>query len=336
MRRGSGGVLDGRALQLDCAAATRAITEFLVEAAVRRLHRRGLVVGISGGVDSAVCATLAAQALGPERVLGLLMPEHDASADGTRRARMLCEVIGIEPLVEDISSALHALGCYRHRDEAMRRLFPEYGPGYREKITTANPLSGDHLVPHFQLTVESPTGERQKKRVPLSVYLELVAATNMKQRTRKQIEYYHADRLNYAVLGTPNRLEYELGFFVRGGDGLADIKPIAHLYKSEVYALAAFLGVPEEIRVQPPTTDTYSLPQTQEEFYFALPYEQMDLLLLAFHNDVPPVEAGALLGLTAAQVQSVYRDIAAKRRVAARGLQHALLVEPVDISLDDP
>ena len=156
----------------------------------------------------------------------------------------------------------------------------------------------------------------RKLRLPADAYLGIVAATNMKQRTRKQLEYYHADRLNFAVIGTPNRLEYDQGFFVKNGDGAADIKPIAHLYKSQVYELAAHLGVPEKIRKRPPTTDTYSLPQTQEEFYFALPYAKMDACLYSLDNGVPAVEAGASIGLSEAQVEAVWSDIAAKRKVA--------------------
>jgi NAD+ synthase len=321
----SGGALNRQMLALDCAAAARTITDFLVDATGRRLRRRGLVVGISGGVDYAVSATLA---------VGLLMPERDITTDGMSRAMRLCKALGIDPVVEDISRVLEPMGCYQRREAAIRQLYPDYGPGYRDKIIMANVLDGDHRIPHFELTIETPAGEQRAKRMPAAVYLELVAATNMKQRTRKQVEYYHADRLNYAVLGTPNRLEYELGFFVRGGDGLADVKPIAHLYKSQVYALAAFLGVPAEIQAQAPSTDTYSLPQTQEEFYFTLPYEQMDLLLFAFHHGIPPDEVGTSLGLTVAQVQSALRDIVSKQRVAARGLQHALLVEPVGSVLD--
>ena len=126
-------------------------------------------------------------------------------------------------------------------------------------------------------------------RLPLQEYLQIVAATNFKQRIRKTLEYFHADRLNYAVVGTPNRLEYDQGFFVKNGDGAADVKPIAHLYKTQVYALARHLGLPEEICNGAPTTDTYSLPQGQDEFYFALPYDQMDLALWALnHGAAPP------------------------------------------------
>jgi NAD+ synthase len=298
---------------------------------VNDLKRRGVVVGVSGGVDSAVCAALAVRALGPDRVTALLMPESDSDPESTERGQLLCKTLGIGYEIEDIAPALTALGCYRRRDGAIRRVFPEFGDGWRQKIALAEGLLDRDRVSYFTLVVESPDGERSSQRMPTDVYLEVVAATNMKQRTRKLVEYFHAEARNYAVLGTPNRLEYELGFFVRGGDGLADLKPIGHLYKTQVYALARHLGVPEEISSQPPSTDTYSLPQTQEEFYFALPYAEMDLMLWAWHHGVPAAAAGEVMGLGAEQVERVYRDIVAKRKAAERGLRDSMLVEKIDL-----
>ena len=327
---GSAAGFDPSVLELDCAATVRQIADDMRRVIAKGLARRGAVVAVSGGVDSSVCACLAVQALGAKRVFALLMPERDSSPDSKTRAKKLCEGLGIDYEVEDIAPILEALGCYRRRDEAIGRLFPEYGPGYRQKIAVADDLMGSERVNYFNLIIESPSGQQQKKRMPLDTYLQVVAGTNMKQRTRKLLEYYHAERLNYAVVGTPNLLEYALGFFVRGGDGLADVKPIAHLYKTQVYALAEYLAVPEDIRSQLPSTDTYSLPQTQEEFYFALPYDRMDLLLYAFSHDVPADQAGRALGLACQQVERVYRDIVAKRRVADRLLAPALMVGGTD------
>ena len=206
------------------------------------------------------------------------------------------------------------------------------GDGWRQKISLAEGMLDTDRISYFNLTVAVPDGTLQTERMPTDVYLTVVAATNMKQRTRKLIEYTHADARNFAVLGTPNRLEYELGFFVRGGDGLADIKPISHLYKTQVYALARHLGLPDDICNQTPSTDTYSLPQTQEEFYYALPYGEMDLILWAWQHDVTPTDAGAVMDLRPDQVERAYRDIVAKRRAAERGLRDAVAVEHLDLS----
>ena len=323
---------DASALDLDCAAAAREIEQSIQRIVSQDLRRQGVVLGVSGGIDSSVCAALAVRALGPERVLAILMPEKESSDSSTERGRLLCEHLGITPILENITAPLTALGCYERRDNAIRRLFPEYGPGWKQKIGLATGLLDSDRVNYFNITVESPDGVRQTSRMPADIYLSVVAATNLKQRIRKTVEYTHADRLNYAVIGTPNRLEFELGFFVRGGDGLADLKPIAHLYKSQVYQMAAYLGLPADIQNQSPSTDTYTLPQSQEEFYYAIPYQTLDLALCAYGRGVPEEEAAQALGLTVEQVQRVYKDIVLKRRTSARILRNAILVQPVEVN----
>jgi NAD+ synthase len=315
-----------KVLELDCAAETLRIGRWLVEN-VKRLGRRGAVVAISGGVDSSVCAALATRALGRPRVLGLLLPERDSSSASTRLGRQVADQLGIDYLVEDIAPTLEAIGCYERRDAAIRKLFPEYGPAWKSKIVIASSMGGK--LHYFKLVVQAPQGGVQEVRLPLKEYLEIVAATSFKQRIRKTLEYFHADRLNYAVIGTPNRLEYDQGFFVKNGDGSADVKPIAHLYKTQVYALARYLEIPEEICTARPTTDTYSMSQGQDEFYFALPYEKMDLALWAYNRDVVPAELAPHIGLSAEQTQAVYADIESKRRTTAYLHEKPLLMQKI-------
>jgi NAD+ synthase len=322
------GDVSADAFRIDCAAETARVSATVREQIQKHLRRRGAVIGLSGGIDSSVSAALCVKALGPKSVFAILMPEKDSESDSLRLGRMLAEQLGIEHTVEDIAPMLTAAGCYERRDAMIRKLVPEFGPGWGCKVVIANPMKGEGFS-LTMLVVQSPDGRQQKLRMPLNVYLGIVAATNMKQRTRKQIEYYHADRLNYAVIGTPNRLEYDQGFFVKNGDGAADVKPIAHLYKSQVYALAEHLGVPEEIRRRPPTTDTWSLAQSQEEFYFSLPYREMDICLYGLNNGVSAGEVAKAAGLTAEQVERVWRDIASKRRATAYLHEPPMLVEKV-------
>ena len=314
-------------LALDCGAEADRIAAWMRDTLANVLHKRGVVVAISGGIDSSASAALAVHALGPKKVYGLLLPERDSSGFSSARGRQLAEHLGIAYEVHDIAPALEGLGCYRQRDEAIRRVVPAYGEGWKNKIVIAGGLEGG--INFFRLVVEDPSGARQEHRLPLREYLQIVAATNHKQRIRKTMEYFHADRLNYAVIGTPNRLEYDQGFFVKNGDGSADLKPIAHLYKTQVYAMARHFRLPEEICSAVPTTDTYSLPQGQDEFYYALPYAQMDLALWALDHGRPAAELAGALGLTEAQAQRVYDDIANKRRTTHYLHARPVLVEPV-------
>ncbi len=301
------------ALALDAEAEIERIAQSLRAQVLGDLRRRGAVMGLSGGIDSSVVAALCVRAFGKDKVLGLFMPERHSSGDALTLGRMLAECLGIEAIVEDVAPALEGLGCYRRQDEAIRSIVPQYGEGWKCKLVLPSILEAGRLNV-TRLTVQSPEGEVTTVRLTPAAYLQIVAATNFKQRVRKMTEYYHADRLNYAVAGTPNRLEYDQGFFVKQGDGAADVKPIAHLYKTQVYQLAAHLGIPEEIRRRPPTTDTFSMPQTQEEFYFALPYDRMDLCLYALNHGVAAEEVAPLVELTPDQVGRVFKDIEAKRR----------------------
>jgi NAD+ synthase len=303
-------------LRLDAEAEIARIGGWMVEGLRSPLRRRGIVVGLSGGIDSSVTAALAVRALGPERVFGLFMPEDESDPQSLALGRELAEALGISTAVENIGPILAAAGCYSRRDAFIREALPEYGEGWRCKVVLESPFSGRGLAISWLVAVD-PDGNEVKKRMPASVYLGMIAAANMKQRTRKQIEYYHADRLNYAVAGTPNRLEYDQGFYVKNGDGAADLKPIAHLYKTQVYQLAEALGVPESIRRRPPTTDTWSLPQTQDEYYFSLPHALMDLCLYALDNERSAQETAAATGLTVQEVEAAWQAIEGKRRVAA-------------------
>jgi NAD+ synthase len=300
-----------QALQIDPDEEVARIRTLLTDY-LARSKRRGVVVALSGGIDSSVVAAASVAALGPDRVFGLHLPERDSSAETVGLSTLLSESLGIRSELHDISPVLEAAGCYQRRDDAIRLVVPEYGDGYKAKIVLPSVIDSDALR-LYSVVVMAPDGTQTRHRLTPDSYLGIVAATNFKQRIRKMMEYYTADRLNFVVGGTPNRLEYDQGFFVKLGDGSADVKPIAHLYKTQVYALAEHVGVPEEIRRRPPTTDTYSLPQSQEEFYFSLPYHLMDLCLYGLNNKVPIEEVAAAVDLSVEQVQRVYRDIEQKR-----------------------
>ena len=324
------GTLSESVLEFDCEAEAARIGLRLREG-LRELSRRGLVVAVSGGIDSSVCAALAARTVGAERVFCMMLPESDGSPTSLNRGRALVEHLGVPHEVQDISSTLRAIGCYAQRDEAVRTVFPDYEPSWKYKITITGGLDGRYNA--FDLVVQRPgarDGQTETRRLGGAEFFKIVAATNSKQRIRKTIEYFHADRLNYAVTGTPNRVEYDQGFFVKNGDGSADLKPIAHLYKTQVYRMARHLGLPKDICEAVPTTDTYSLWQGQDEFYYALPYKQMDYALWAKNHQVPAAELAAFLGIPLERAEHVYKDIDVKRNTT-RYLHHRpILMAPVD------
>ena len=308
-----GSTFSRRLLHLDAAAEVARIGDWMHSTVALTLKRRGVVVGLSGGIDSSVVAALAVKAFGPSRVFGIMMPEKDSSDDSQALAELLAETLGIETVLENITPMLDGAGCYRRRDSAIQSVVSDFTPEWKSKLVLPPLLAGARFN-LSSIVVESPTGERKQARLTLEAYQTIVAATNFKQRCRKMIEYYHADRLRYAVSGTPNRLEYDQGFFVKQGDGAADFKPIAHLYKTQVYQLAEHLGVPQVICLRPPTTDTFSLPQSQEEFFYSVPYDKLDCCLFGLNNGYSAAEVAAEIGLTTEQVQAVYADIESKRR----------------------
>jgi len=311
----TGTVLSALLPDLDLLTEADRIGQTMRSATFDRLRRRGLVVAMSGGIDSSVCAALAVRAVGKERVLGLLLPERASSGQSSRLARQLAEHLGIPYVIQDISETLEAIGCYRTQTEILARLFPGFGEGWRFKLVIGKAMGG--RVSLTRAIAVDPREVRHERRLASADYQALVAATNFKQRVRKTIEYFHADRLNYAVVGTPNLLEYELGFFVKNGDGAADIKPIAHLYKTQVYEMARRLALPEEVTDTTPTTDTFTLSQGQDEFYFGLPYPIMDVATYYYLSNRSAGDLASAIDCSIEDAQGTYEEIRAKRRAAS-------------------
>jgi len=303
-------------LELDADQEIKSICDTLRQQVARTFKKRGVVVALSGGIDSSVVGALCVQAFGKDKVFGLLMPEQDSASDTMDLSRVVADHLGIQYEAEVITPILKSVGCYERRDQAIASVIPEYTSDYKCKIVRPQ-VSENSMVKVFSVVVESPEGVQSRARLTPSAYLQIVAATNFKQRVRKMLEYYHADRLNYAVTGTPNRQEYDQGFFVKLGDGSADVKPIAHLYKTQVYQLARHMGIPEEICMRPPTTDTYSMEQDQDEFYFSVSYEKLDVCLYGLNHDLPIDQVAQAADMSIKQVEQVYQEILSKRKATA-------------------
>ena len=300
-------------IKIDPAAESERIAKEMRRIVGREFRKQGAVIGVSGGIDSSVCLALSVKAFGPKKVLAIAMPETDSNPESEQLAKKLAAQYGVELIVENMTPALAGFGTYTRRDEAMKAVFPEYnGKTYKSKIVLPTALGDKDTLNIYQLTIITPDGEEKTKRLPLKEYLQIVAASNFKQRSRMSMLYYHADRLNYAVIGTGNKNEHEQGFFVKWGDGGADVKAIAHLFKTQVYQLAAYLDVPKDIQERTPTTDTYSAECTQEEFFFRVPHHIGDVVWYGMENDVPVADIAKELDLSEDQVLHIQNDIKRK------------------------
>lgn len=302
-------------LGIDPELETARIVTMMRQTVQQDFRRKGAIVGLSGGIDSATVLGLAVKAFGAERVLAVMMPEQDSSPVSEQYAAQLAEKYGVATIKEDLTAGLAGLGCYERRDAAVRSVFPDYDPGQDEiKLVLPSDLLERGSLNVYSLSLTRQAGEERRRVLPVAAYLQIVAASNMKQRSRMLMLYYHAEQRNYAVIGTANRNEHAQGFFVKYGDGGADIQPIQHLYKTQVYQLAHHLGVTQEIIDRTPTTDTYTAECSQEEFYFRLPFEQMDLIWYGLDHEIAAAEVAAALQISEQQVENVYRDLAQKSR----------------------
>jgi NAD+ synthase len=278
------------------------------------LRRQGVVVAISGGIDSSVVLALCVRAFGAQQVLGLLLPEKDSSPESLVLALELAEKFGVQTVVEDITSVLEGYGCYQRRNEAVKRIFPEFKPDWGIKIVLPDDLLERGTLNIFHLVITDLQGNQYSKRLPPREYAQIVAASNFKQRTRTNMLYYYAELRNYAVIGTPNKNEHDLGFFVKFGDGGYDFAPIRHLLKTQVFQLGEYLEIPTSIQSRQPTTDTYPGSGSQQEFFFRIPFHILDAIWWGCEKGLSAADIAGQLNLTGEQVQRVIQDIERKKR----------------------
>lgn len=277
------------------------------------LKKLGAVVGISGGLDSSVTLALAVKALGNDHVIGVIIPETESSGESSQLAEKIASQLGVKTMEINISGALESLGCYKTRDAAVARVFPEFIQGKHSiKIGIKKENIFTNLPPVFHLSMIEHNGKERTKILPVQEYLDIMASTNFKQRTRTSVLYHVADRFNYAVMGTSNRDELYLGFFVKIGDGSSDLVPISSLYKTQVFQLAENLNIPEDITKRIPATDTYSAHHSQEDFFYQLPFDILDIFLYGIDNQIPAEDISMELGFPVEKVRNVITNLKRK------------------------
>ncbi|HVP36016.1 MAG TPA: NAD(+) synthase [Terriglobales bacterium] len=299
------------------------ICEFIKEQVFTHFRRGGAVVGISGGIDSALTTALSVRALGKDKVLGIFLPEKESNPISLTYGELLAKKLDIRTEKIDLTQALESLGCYKKRDEVIKKIFPGYDSSYKIKIGLPQDLLERDRINYFSLKVISPKGEEKSFRLSKEGLLGIVAATDMKQRSRMTQLYYFAEKLNYLVIGTTNLSEYAQGFYVKFGDGGVDLEPIAHLYKTQVYQLSKFLDIPEEIIKREPSPDTFSAVVSDQEFFFCMPYDLLDLLLYAQDKKVPVSKVSQVLNLSEEQITRAFRDFDQKRKASVHLNQNA-------------
>ncbi len=306
-------------LKINPRLETDRIVAFLQRQVLRVMRRRGAVVGISGGIDSSVVLALLARAFDVQKIAALILPEKESDPASEDLARAVASHFGVEPILEDLTDALEGLGCYARRDAAIRRVFPAFDPqlGYRTRIVLPGDLLERGTLNVFSLVLVDPDGRENRKRLLPKELQEITAASNFKQRMRMAMLYHHAELRHFAVIGTANRDEHDLGFFVKYGDGGADLQPIAHLFKTQVYQMADYLGVPETIQRRTPSTDTYSGGGSQQEFFFRVPFDILDTVWLGLERAFSLEAIAEVLDLTPEQVGRVTADIHRKQKTTA-------------------
>ena len=298
-------------LKLDCKSEVERICQF-IQQELRDVKRDGIIVGLSGGIDSALCAALCVEAIGKDKVFGLILPEKESNPVSAEYATKHAQKLGIETETVDITPTLEAFGTYRKRDDVIREVFPEYDSESKSKITLPADLLSKDSFNFFTLKIDDGKGNVKSARLNKKALNGIVAATDSKQRTRMMHLYYYAEKMNYIVCGTTNKTEVIEGFFVKYGDGGVDIEPLSHLYKAQVYQLSEYLGVIREIIERAPSPDTWSFQVSDEEFYFRIPYEKLDLLLYAWQNDISIERVCEVMDLSEKQVKRAMRDFNAK------------------------
>jgi len=298
-------------LKINCASEADRIIAFIRDQ-LQSMHRKGIVIGLSGGVDSALSAALSVKAIGKERVLALLLPDKESSPKSAEFASKHAKLLGIETMTIDITPVLEAFGTYEKRDAVAKAIYPEFGQNHKLKIALPSDVLNKDSLNFFTLTIVSPEGTTKSTRLSNEQAQGIIAATCTKHRTRMMTQYYYSEKNNYLVCGTTNKSEAIQGLFVKYGDGGVDIEPIAHLYKNQVFQLAEYMGVIPEIISRAPCPDTYSAPVTDEEWYFRMPFKQLDLLLYAWENKIDIPEICRVMELTEEQVKRVFRDFTSK------------------------
>jgi len=293
------------------------LSKFVIDQVRVVFRRKGIIVGLSGGIDSACMASIAVHAVGKENVVGLVLPEKESNPISSSYATKHAKELGIEHREIDITPTVNSIVKYNQRDEFIRNLIPEYEPGLKYNITLPTDLLERASFSFYNLQVQMPDGEIKKKRLSLDEFRTITSFANIKIRSRMLHLYAEAEARSLVVAGTTNRTEFILGDFCKYGDGGTDIEPLSYLYKNQIYQLSNYLNVTPEIIDRQPSPDTFSLPVSDQEFFFRIPFDKLDYLLYAWEHELAASEVASVLELDEEAVDRAYKDFTSKYRATA-------------------
>jgi len=281
------------------------ICDFIKNEISNKLQRSGAVIGLSGGIDSAVTAALCVRAIGSEKVLGLIMPEKESEPESQVLAKQFADKYNIKTEIIDITSILDSFGVYKNKEKIVKEKFPNFNNDCKYRVVVPPKFENTVGIPYLDILDDK--NKQHKLKISSFEFLALTAATSIKHRVRMTMLYYHGERNNLAVIGTTNKSEYLQGYFVKYGDGGSDIEPIVNLYKSQVYQLGQFLNMPQEILTKDASPDVWSFTTNDEEFFYSVPYEKVDLILYARENNLTVKEIQKLSNLSIENIESLLR-----------------------------
>jgi NAD+ synthase len=281
------------------------ICDFIKNEISNKFQRRGAVVGLSGGIDSAVTTALCVRAMGHEKVLGLIMPEKESEPESQILAKQFANKYNIKTETIDISSILDSFGVYENKEKIVKEKFPNFNKNCKYRLVVPPKFENTVGIPYLDILDDK--NKQHKLKISSFDFLALTAATSIKHRVRMTMLYYYGEKNNFTVMGTTNKSEYLQGYFVKYGDGGSDIEPIVNLYKSQIYQLGQFLDIPKEILTKDASPDVWSFTTNDEEFFYSVPYDTVDLILYARENDLPIKEIQKLSNLSTENIENLLR-----------------------------
>ena len=281
------------------------ICDFIKNEITNKFQRNGAIIGLSGGIDSAVTAALCVKAIGHEKVLGLIMPEKESELESQVLAKQFADKYNIKTKIIDISSILDSFGVYENKEKIVKEKFTNFNNDCKYRLVVPPKFENTVGIPYLDILDDK--NKQHKLKISSFEFLALTAATSIKHRVRMTMLYYHGEKNHLTVMGTTNKSEYLQGYFVKYGDGGSDIEPLANLYKSQIYQLGQFLNIPKEILTKDASPDVWSFTTNDEEFFYSVSYDIVDLILYARENKLAVKEIQKLSNLSAENIENLLR-----------------------------